>query len=183
MSNVIVLLMGQSGSGKTAVSKYLGKKYGWRDIPSYTTREPRYPGEQGHIFISREEFSRIDPKSMAGYTEFAGNLYCATCTQVDKADIYVIDPKGVLFFKKQYHGIKKPLVIYIQSNDRSRKEHMSMRGDSSKMIASRIASDPDEFKDAISVADIVISSENKDIEALGELIKECVDHVEKQSAI
>jgi len=88
----IVLLAGKSGSGKSTVAEILAKKYGMRCASSYTTRKPRFEGEPGHIFVTDEEFDRIDPGEMVAYTEFAGYRYCArsirsttqTCTSLTR---------------------------------------------------------------------------------------------------
>ena len=47
----ILLIEGESGSGKTTIADILSKKYGLSSIQSYTTRKPRYLGETGHTFI------------------------------------------------------------------------------------------------------------------------------------
>ena len=54
MGNCIFLIVGCSGSGKTTITEQLEQKYGLKAIQSYTTRQPRYDGETGHIFVSDE---------------------------------------------------------------------------------------------------------------------------------
>lgn len=155
MGNCIFLIVGCSGSGKTTITEQLEQKYGLKSIQSYTTRQPRYNGETGHIFISDEEFDKLT--DMVAYTEFAGNRYCATAEQVENNDLYIIDPKGVDFFMKSYKGSKTPKVIFISSDMTTRYERMKSRAeendcefmDAVKSSLERITNDVVEFYDYI----------------------------------
>lgn len=137
----IVLLVGESGCGKTTVSNILKEKYGWSDISSYTTRPARYEGEKGHIFITEEEFEQIQPKDMCAFTVFNGYCYCATHAQADNADVYVVDPKGIYNFMKYYKGRRRPLICYLKTSDMTRIERMRQRGDDDQMVLERIEHD------------------------------------------
>ena len=155
MGNCIFLIVGCSGSGKTTITEQLEQKYGMKSIQSYTTRQPRYNGETGHIFISDEEFDKLT--DMVAYTEFAGNRYCATAEQVENNDLYIIDPKGIDFFMKSYKGSKTPKVIFISSDMTTRYERMKSRAeengseymDAVKSSLERITNDVVEFYDYI----------------------------------
>lgn len=155
MGNCIFLIVGCSGSGKTTITEQLEQKYGLKSIQSYTTRQPRYNGETGHIFISDEEFDKLT--DMVAYTEFAGNRYCATAEQVENNDLYIIDPKGVDFFMKSYKGSKTPKVIFISSDMTTRYERMKSRAeengseymDAVKSSLERITNDVVDFYDYI----------------------------------
>ena len=155
MGNCIFLIVGCSGSGKTTITEQLEQKYGMKSIQSYTTRQPRYNGETGHIFISDEEFDKLT--DMVAYTEFAGNRYCATAEQVENNDLYIIDPKGIDFFMKSYKGSKTPKVIFISSNLTTRYERMVGRAETKgkshqeaiESSLTRIVNDAGEFYDYI----------------------------------
>ena len=123
----IYLIVGCSGSGKTAITEKLEELYNLKSIQSYTTRPPRYDGETGHTFISNEEFDKL--VDICGYTEFAGNRYCSTAEQVENNDLYVIDPNGVDYFIKSYKGKKTPKIIYINSDLNVRYERMVKRAE------------------------------------------------------
>ena len=151
----IYLIVGCSGSGKTAITEKLKELYNVKSIQSYTTRPPRYDGETGHIFISDEEFDKLT--DMVAYTEFAGNRYCATAEQVENNDLYIIDPKGIDFFMKSYKGSKTPKVIFISSNLTTRYERMIGRAETKgkshqeaiESSLTRIVNDAEEFYDYI----------------------------------
>lgn len=135
----ILLLVGASGSGKTTVADKLCRKYGLKQIDSYTTRPPRYAGEGGHTFVTDEEFEQLT--DIVGYTNYNGNRYCATAAQVETNDIYVIDPAGVDFFRTAYHGSKKVVVAELIIDEEKRRERMLIRGDGHCAVEQRIQLD------------------------------------------
>lgn len=153
----IYLIVAPSGAGKTTVTEVLESTYGLKSIKSYTTRSPRFEGETGHIFVSDEEFDKLT--DIVAYTEFCGNenRYCATAEQVEESDLYVIDPKGIEFFRQHYNGSKQIKVIYIESDMTTRYERMKQRAENSGSTyleavdysLKRIVNDASEFYDYI----------------------------------
>ena len=151
----IYLIVAPSGAGKTTVTELLESKYGLKPIQSYTTRLPRFESETGHTFVSDEEFDKLT--DTVAYTEFAGNRYCAVAKQVEENDLYVIDPKGVAFFKEHYNGSKQVKIIYIESDMTTRYERMKQRSEDSGSTyleavdhsLKRIVNDVSEFYDYI----------------------------------
>lgn len=144
----IILLCGESGSGKTTVANFLEEVYGLKQLQSYTTRPPRTENEQGHIFISEEEFDKIPPDDMVAYTKYNGYRYCGTTQQVEESDVYVIDLPGIDYFRRNYKGNKHPLVIYLSVPAAEREARMKSRGDSAAYASERLEYDDTAFKDA-----------------------------------
>lgn len=66
--DLIVCLVGASGTGKTTVAQEL-EKMGYNIIQSYTTRPQRYPNEWGHTFID------LTKKDASILREHYGELY------------------------------------------------------------------------------------------------------------
>lgn len=185
MSKSIVLLVGMSGTGKTTIAEYCENAYKLKSLQSYTTRPRRTPDEKGHTFITKEEYSRLTDK--VAEVEYNGNFYCATAEQVDNSDIYVIDPKGLQTFMQNYHGQRKPIVVYIVSHSDAHKafslryERMRNRGDSARQAADRTALDNHEFREFEKQADYVfVNSIPKDIETISNAIAFLVEHGEVQ---
>lgn len=145
--------MGRSGCGKTTITELLEQKYGLKSIQSYTTRQKRSENETGHIFVSDEEFDKLT--DMVAYTEFNGNRYCATTEQVETHSLYVIDPKGIEYFKEHYKGNKSVKVIYINVSVKTSLDRMIKRGvanEKEQIMATaealdRLANDNHEFYD------------------------------------
>lgn len=138
-SNYIFLIVGPSGSGKSTVVQHLCDEYGLKQIESYTTRPPRYVGEKGHTFVTDEEFAKLT--GMVGYTEFDGHRYCSLQEDVEKSDLYVIDPAGIEYFREHYTGSKRVIVIGIWATEAVRKKRMFLRGDSEDGIQRRLEAD------------------------------------------
>ena len=184
MGNCIFLIVGCSGSGKTTITEQLEQKYGLKSIQSYTTRQPRYEGETGHIFISDEEFDKLT--DMVAYTEFAGNRYCATAEQVENNDLYIIDPKGVDFFMESYKGSKTPKIIFISSNLTTRYERMVGRAETKgkshqeaiESSLTRIVNDAGEFYNYIQgQAWIDYVCKNNSNDKLEDVVDKIFDHI------
>ena len=139
----IVLIVGESGSGKSTICDELTKRYGLKQVESYTTRPRRSEDEDGHTFISDEEFKELE--NICAYTYFDNHSYCATREQIDNSDLYIIDPYGIEYFIKEYNGRKIPMVVYIYADKRTRRKRMAKRGDKEYKIRQRIAHDESAF--------------------------------------
>lgn len=101
MKPTIIAIVGESGSGKTTAAEYLNEKYGFKLIQSRTTRKPRYEGENGHAFVSNEEFDTYRVDDMIAFTEFGDNRYCCLHEDVSgDVNIYVIDEFGLSYLKE-----------------------------------------------------------------------------------
>ena len=139
----IVLIVGESGSGKSTICDELTKRYGLKQVESYTTRPRRSEDEDGHTFISDEEFKELE--GICAYTYFDRHHYCATREQIDNSDLYIIDPYGVRYFMEKYNGRKIPMVVYIYADKRTRRKRMAKRGDKEYKIRQRIINDESAF--------------------------------------
>ena len=147
--NLMLLLTGKSGSGKTTIADELERQFGLNVLKSYTTRPPR-ANDTSHTFVSDEEFDRLT--DIVAYTEYNGYRYCATAEQVENSDVYVIDPAGVEFFKEHYHGGKRVIDLYIKAGSRTRAQRMFDRGDEPDKIESRLDYDQAAFANYIPYA-------------------------------
>lgn len=160
----VILLVGESGSGKNTVQDELEKLYGCVPLLSYTTRPKRTPDENTHTFVTMEEFEQIvKNETVVAFTNFDGNLYCATDKQLEQSDVYIIDVKGLqtLLDLKFEKAIDIPFVtVYLQVPEKERIKRMEKRGDSKTAIKQRIEHDRIAFQCASELCNYTIN--NKD---------------------
>lgn len=157
------LFVGPSASGKTSIADAL-EKCGYKQVKSYTTRKPRYEGENNHTFITKDEFDKLE--NMIAYTEYDNNFYCSTKEQLDKVDIYVVDVPGVKTLIDNYNT-ERPIYIYYFDVDLvSRVKRMRNRGDSDTAIIDRIINDEqyDWYDALVTLRDYAQLFTNKNIE-------------------
>lgn len=151
----IILLVGKSGSGKNYFTKFAKENMNMDEVISRTTREPRYEGEDTHLFVSMEQAEKETEKSLA-YTYYCGNHYYVLKEDlVDKA-FYVIDSRGVETFKNSYHNIPY-LVVYYNVPWWKRAWRMLKRGDSIRKIIERLVNDHKDFNSVNHLADIIVT--------------------------
>lgn len=155
LDNYIFCLLGKSGSGKTTIAEKLFDKYGYTQIASYTTRPPRTNHDTDHVFVSQEEYDSL--KNKVAFTRFNNYYYCATQEQVDKANLYVIDPFGLEQLKRLYAGKKKIISIYVDVPMETCLDRMRRRGDNEDKIWERLRHDDDIFKGILGKCDYAIN--------------------------
>ena len=159
MNNNIYLIVGRSGSGKTAIVEYIQNNFKhMTSIESYTTRPRRFDGETGHIFVTDEEFDKLT--HLVGYTEFNGYRYAATEQQVEENDFYVIDPAGVEFFLDTYRGDNNVHIVVIDAPIWTRFNRMRKRNGTWQALV-RIVHDMFAFAGVEELADIIIRNDDE----------------------
>lgn len=139
MNNPLYLFVGRSASGKTTVANILESVGKYSQLQSYTTRPRRTDDEVGHIFISEEEFDKLE--NIIGYTEYNDHRYCSTIEQIDESSIYIIDTRGVETLLERYQNDRPIVVVYFDTNIRTRIDRMVDRHDCDAAIVSRIYND------------------------------------------
>lgn len=97
---MVLLLIGDSGVGKTTIAKALKNNYNYFHlIKSYTTRFRRNIEDRDHIFVRRHNLLyQMFNKKFVASTVINRELYCAFPEQFDEnlINIYIVDDKGVL---------------------------------------------------------------------------------------
>lgn len=171
----IYLFVGASGTGKTTISQHLSEKYGYKLVSSYTDRQPRSPHEEGHRFVTTEEFLRL--KELVSYTYYNGHHYGVPAEMIDESDIFVVDIPGVISLKEKYHGDKGVKVIGLTADVDELYKRMRKRGDSREAIIERLAYDTKAFKDLSKYADILIHSDG--VEVTANAVNEFISYCEK----
>jgi len=126
-------IIGKSGSGKTTICNMLEKTLKLNQIPSYTTRKPRYENEKGHTFVSDSEFDKLE--DIIAYAETDGNRYAVTKSMLEDESysLYVVDMTGWKMLQTDYvnkYENTRPLIsIYIDCDVVDRFNYMVNRQD------------------------------------------------------
>lgn len=94
----VLLLVGDSGVGKTTIAKELCKNDKYNYIASYTDREKRFDKEWGHVFVTKDFMSEILAKDdIVASTKIGDTNYCALKSQFmnDVINVYIVDEEGM----------------------------------------------------------------------------------------
>lgn len=116
----VLLLLGDSGVGKSSVAKALQNNYNYFNIiKSYTTRFRRSIEDRDHIFLRKHGLLyKMFNEDFVASTIINGELYCAFPEQFveDKINIYIVDDKGALDVIN-YFDKKDVLIIRLKRNN------------------------------------------------------------------
>lgn len=157
----MIILIGPSASGKTEIAKYLISKFAFKKFVTTTTRKPRY-GEINDIdyhFIDIDTFQKyINEDKFIEYVNYNGNYYGTTLEEIDDQKVLILEPSGLLAFKK----LNNPKIIsfYIDATLETRKDRMILRKDDPEEIIKRIENDDLYFLDAKKEASHLVVNNN-----------------------
>lgn len=154
----MIILVGESASGKSTVESILKSKYGMQKVVSYTTRPPR-DGEfdgKDYNFISTEEFVNMQNNEFIEVGEYRGWLYGSTKEQYTDNSVAVLTPHGLRNIKKKMNNI---FAVYIKVDRRSRLIQILNRGDDIDEAIRRNQSDTGMYDGIEDEADLVIENE------------------------
>lgn len=142
----MLILVGESASGKSTIEKILCSKYGYKKITLYTTRSPR-DGEVNGVdyhFISKEDFlERQKLGFFAEVGEYNGWLYGSAMEDCTNDKVAILTPHGMRQLKNM-PGIDL-MCIYIKVPRRDRLIKILQRNDNIEEAKRRDASDVGQF--------------------------------------
>ena len=146
MKKTIFFLFFRTATGKSSIVRKVCDETGLSYVKSYTTRPMRdsEKEESDHLFISPEDVDLYKDK-MAAYTKIGDYEYFTTFDVLDKADFYVIDPKGIAELRMRCKGRYNIKVIYIRVPKDQLLKRARKRGDDAKRVANRISAEDEEF--------------------------------------
>lgn len=168
----MIVLTGESGSGKSTVEKELRKR-GFNKIISYTTREPRIKdGEIDGVdyhFVSKDTyFDMLDSGKFAENVEYNGNYYSIAKEDCLDDTIVVVEPNGLKQLK-QCNDINVK-AFYLKVPRDIRESRMISRGDSLESVKRRLELDDEHFKEVEELCDYTITSLTLD-ETVNQILK------------
>ena len=128
MKTKIIAIVGQSGSGKTTMTKFVEERFGIPSVVSYTTREMRIGETNGveHIFVTEKDMPYANEMLAYTYTQFGGYHYWATIEQVIHHPVvtYVIDEVALLKMMERFDEQYDIVPIYVRRDNRLLKEQI-----------------------------------------------------------
>ena len=163
-------IVGETCSGKDAIVKALCNNLNLKAVVSYTNRPMRAIETDGveHYFLSRKEFNKLkkDKDNIVAYTRIykpknkldeiltkvfpflyskKGYEYLATKSELEKSDLYIIDPKGINYLMKKHPEIDFA-IIYIHANVETRiKRFVENRSENIDIFMERCKNESDQF--------------------------------------
>ncbi len=173
----MIVLVGESASGKSSIEKYLVDNCGYNKIVSYTTRQPREGEVDGfdYHFITRSQFRRLKEQDFFAETAVYNDWYYGVakkdCTN-DK--VAVLTPHGL----RQVSKINDINVIsfYINVPRRDRLIKILQRGDNIEESYRRNLSDVGMFDGIQDEVDYVINNHGYS-RSIEEMSKEILHHI------
>ncbi len=153
--HVLLCLMGRTASGKDTLAQRLCERTGLRQVISYTTRDRRTNEGDTHIFISDDEYQKLeDSGRIAAFTKIGPYKYCCTIDQLYENDVYVIDPIGVQHLRELDLPNLRLVTVYINTPDDVRKARaINQRGDDRLTFMKRDMAERDQFRAMLRNAD------------------------------
>ena len=153
----MIVLVGESASGKSSIEKYLVDNYGYSKVVSYTTRQPR-PNEVDGVdyhYISIDEFLKLKEQGFFAETAMYNNWHYGTAKEDCTDDkIAVLTPHGLRQISK-VDGINVTS-FYINVPRRDRLIKILQRGDNIEEAYRRSLSDVGQFDGIEDEVDYVI---------------------------
>ena len=157
----MIVLVGESASGKSSIERCMVDNYGFKKIVSYTTRPPREGEVDGvdYNFIDTEQFNELKLKGFFAETAQYRDWYYGTakkdCTD-DK--VAVLTPHGLRQISK-FRNIDI-ISFYINVPRRDRLIKILQRGDSIEESYRRNLSDVGQFDGIEDEVDYIINNPN-----------------------
>ncbi len=155
----MIVLVGESASGKSSIERYLVDNCGYNKIVSYTTREPREGEVDGvdYHFISVEQFEVLNGQNFFAETAVYNNWYYGVAKEDCTDDkIAVLTPHGL----RQVSKIKDINIISFHINvpRKDRLIKILQRGDNIEESYRRNLSDVGMFDGIWDEVDYIINN-------------------------
>jgi guanylate kinase len=153
----MIVLVGESASGKSSIEKHLVNDYGYSKVVSYTTRSPRANEVDGvdYHFVSVEEFKSLASQGFFAETAVYNEWYYGTAKEDCTDDkVAVLTPHGLRQISR-INGINV-VSFYINVPRRDRLIKILQRGDNIEEAYRRSLSDVGQFDGIEDEVDYVI---------------------------
>lgn len=175
----MIVLVGESASGKSSIEKHLVDNYGYNKIVSYTTREPREGEVDGidYHFINLEQFYKLRANGFFAETAIYNNWHYGVAKEDCSDDkVAVLTPHGL----RQVCKMPDVNVVsfYISVPRRDRLIKILQRGDNIEEAYRRNLSDIGQFDGIGDEVNYIIHNDGykKSIAEMAEEVHICANY-------
>lgn len=141
-----IVLVGETGSGKTEICNWLTENLRYDKIVSYTTRKPRRNEINGidYHFVDKNYFEEHE---MALVTENMEDQYGVDANfENDDEKVLIVDPNGLQEIYRRWNKFKY-ISFYINASTEDRRKRCYIRGDSPMITIARMEKEKELFSD------------------------------------
>ncbi len=168
----MIVLIGESGSGKSSVERKL-VELGYKRAKSHTTR-PIREGEvdgEDYFFVTKEKIERMKAEGrFAEYIPYLNNIYALTIEECQDDRVAVVEPTGLAQLEeKDYLEL---FVVYLSTSEKIREERMLGRGDKPVDVTKRIVNDRFVFDGITSRATVIIDTDKRTVDQIADIVIE-----------
>ena len=167
----MLVLVGPSASGKSAIVKCLESKYGIKKFITCTTRPMRVGEINGvdYFFMTKEEFAtRYENDEFIETVYYNGNYYGTLKKEASVNKVVILEPQGLNNFLEKVDNIYS---VFLKTDINILKDRMIGRGDSILDVNKRLENDKILFsKEQLSKIDLEVATANLSIEEIAEYI-------------
>lgn len=148
----IFCIVGESGSGKDTLVDYTLKEFGipFKIVVSYTDREKRETETYGieHHFVSPDTMTELlENREIAVYTKIGDARYCTLLSDLEEADIYIVNPNELIKLKNKYSDRFNFVTIYIDCPYTERRNRSENRSDFNSSFEKRALAESEQFSE------------------------------------
>lgn len=174
----MIILVGESASGKSTIENVLSEKYAFKKTVSYTTRPPRdgeIDGVDYHFITEDEYIERFNSGFFVETGAYNGWFYGTTKNQYHENTVCVLTPHGLRQLKKNFDE-KDFYSFYIKVPRRDRLIKILERGDDIDEAIRRNQSDVGQYDGIEDEVDFVLNNEKylSDPENMSDWIMESI---------
>lgn len=156
----MIIILGESASGKSTVQDILCKKYGYERLITCTTRSPRVGEINGvdYYFITESDFNEMNKNHLfCEVAEYNSWHYATLSSECSDNKISVLTPHGLRQLKKL--NDLNIISFYLNVPRRNRLIKILQRGDNIEEAYRRSLSDVGQFDGISDEVDFVIHNE------------------------
>lgn len=175
----MIVIVGESSSGKSTLANYLMDNYLFKKIITYTTREPRKGEKEGvdYHYITQEQFKELEENGFFAETaSYNGWMYGSAKEDYTSNAVAVLTPRGLRSIRAVKIEDIHIIAVYLKVPRRDRLIKCLERGDNIEEAYRRSLSDVGQFDGIEDEVDLVLNNPEYAY-SVGELANELINRL------